>query len=628
MESIKCMLDKKEYKSKPQGIEIAKITNRLESSQTEISIKELIDSLIKGCTFKPSLLNGRREDNWIEQQLFALDFDENTTINNELKRCNELGILPVFGYTSFSHTEEHHKFRLVFCTNEVITDYNIAKQLQLTLMNIFNNCDDKCKNLSRLYFGGKQVIYEGFDNKIDCMKIINKYTNINEESNISSNNDIGEKKPHNNKYISSNTYIIVGRKTPSDESYYNIKAIGDRNVDYLKTKINNPKIILNNNQEFYDYIFSYDLGRLLEFKYPNSIRCIFHEDNNPSAGIFQNDEGRYIYHCFGCGVSYNLLQVIEKLGNFKSRPKAYKFIRDIFNIEIKESEWQREQKEILLENLKVINNGELEQNCPTAYKNISRNLKYLQQLIILAMDNVYSEKLTDEDDNVAFYASTRFIANKIGISESSAKEVSKKNVLFQYHNLLNKLSDSEVPEEMLKRGQAIGANKNDKKHKHINYYSIPSYTTVLFSEIEESGKRWNENNYTMKGLSREMFYRSEGELANKLYPQYTQVYDKEKQQVIDRTTTPKSNKTTEKIVQYIFNRLKEMNYVTEKDLISDLICDFDINIKKTEAEKQIKKSLNEILQSYNLKRIRCNKAIKEQYNVDGEGYPFIIVKNS
>ena len=143
------MLDKTSYNNKPQGIEIAKITNRLEKSQVEIDINELADYLIHGCTFKPSVLNGKKETDWMEQQLFALDFDENTTIQEELNRCVELNILPCFGYTSFSHTPEHHKFRLVFCANETITEYDTAKQLQLTLMNIFNNCDEKCKNLSK-----------------------------------------------------------------------------------------------------------------------------------------------------------------------------------------------------------------------------------------------------------------------------------------------------------------------------------------------------------------------------------------------------------------------------------------------------------------------------------------------
>jgi len=628
MKKVNCMLDSKEYQNKPLGKEIGVITNRLVNASIEIEVEELANKLVKGCTFKPSNLIGKKETDWVSESLFALDFDENTNIETELNRCKELNILPVFGYTSFSHTEEHHKFRLVFCTNEAITDYNTAKKLQLTLMNVFNNCDEKCKNLSRLYFGGRQLIYKGFDNVMDYEDIMKSHA-IDIEI-----NDM-EIKPHDSKDISNTSNITwlkskVTKKENNDN--YNIKALRNRDSEYLKSKINNPKIVLQNNQAFFDYIKTYDLGRLLELKYPTSFRCILHEDNQPSAGIFINEEGTYIYHCFSCGKSYNIINLVEVLGNFKSRPKAYKFIREIFNLEIMDTEWQREQKELIKENRRVLLSGELERNCPVAYKNIKRNIKYLDQLLLIAEDNVYSEKFTDTDDNVIFFASNTYICDKLGMSPNSSIEVTKKNVLFAYHDLINKIADHEIPEEMLKKSQALVINKNgnSKKYKHINYYSIPSFTTMLFKDIEEQGENWNKNSYSMKGLSREIFYRTEGEsVANKLYPQYMQVYDKTQEKVIDRTTTNRSDIITNKIVEIIFDILKLKPYVLEKELIDELSADGEVKTSKKEAERQIKKSLQEILLSYDLQRIRCNKLIKNQYGiVNQNGYPFIIVKNN
>jgi len=179
---------------------------------------------------------------------------------------------------------------------------------------------------------------------------------------------------------------------------------------------------------------------------------------------------------------------------------------------------------------------------------------------------------------------------------------------------------------MVKRSQAISINSENKKYRHVNYYSIPSYNTLLFKEIEEQGNSWKDNNYTIKGLSREMFFRAEGkEVADKLYPQYKQVYDKNKKEVVDRTTTTKSDTRTNEIVKIIFSFFEIKNYVTEKEVIEELIAS-DLNIPKGEAEKQLKKSMKEILDSYCLKRIRCNKEIKETYRVVENGYPFIIVK--
>ena len=45
------------------------------------------------------------------------------------------------------------------------------------------------------------------------------------------------------------------------------------------------------------------------------------------------------------------------------------------------------------------------------------------------------------------------------------------------------------------------------------------------------------------------------------------------------------------------------------------------------ADIQLKRSINEILDSYGLKKIRANKAIKEQYKIISNGYPLIIVEN-
>lgn len=617
---IKCMLDNVEYSNKPIGAEIGKIQNRLEQSKSEITINELAIKLSKGCTFKPALLNGRKASDWLQQEIFALDFDENTTISEQLDLCKELDILPTFGYTSFSHTEEKHKFRLVFACDSIITNKEIRDKLQITLIKVFSKSDQVTFDAGRLFFGGKKLIYENYNSKINAISIINKYYKEEYMISINNQNKLGNIPPDNNK-VSICSNIIRGDIAPKQkDTYYNIKAIGERNAEYLKDKINNPHIIFSNNQEFYDYIFkNINLYELLEIKNPSSFRCLFHDDGNPSANIFQNENGYWIYHCFGCGVSYNLLGVIEKIGGFKSRPKAYKFIREIFNLEIQETEWQKEQKEIIWDNLRFINNGDLEEFYPQTYKNIKRNLKYLLQLHMVALDNVYDERLTDDDDNVAFFISNKYLLKMLGMSENSSKEISKKNALFAYHKLINKLSTEEIPEEMLSRALAINVNKENKNNKLISFYSIPSYTVNLLDEAEKQGVQWKENNYTMQGLSREMLYRGEGkEVADRIYPQYKKITLKGEE--IDRTTSNTSNDFTILISQIIMELIKEKGYVLESEVINRI--DYHKKFTKT----QIKKSLKEILDSYALKRIHCNKQIKEQYNVKSNGYPFIIVK--
>lgn len=202
---VKCMMDNTYYKEKPQGKEIGVIQNRIKS--IDITVEELANELIKGASFKASSMNGRTDNSWRSQQIFALDFDENTTIEEELNRCIELDILPVFGYTSFSHTEEHNKFRLVFAVDEVIEEWEDAKKMQTLLMRLFNKCDKQCSNLGRLYFGGRKLIYENYDN------ILN-YKNLLTEHNDILYNYKFRRKGVQDKYNINNINYILYPKTP------------------------------------------------------------------------------------------------------------------------------------------------------------------------------------------------------------------------------------------------------------------------------------------------------------------------------------------------------------------------------------------------------------------------------
>ena len=180
-EKIKVMYFNKCYKEKPTGAgEIVLIQKSLK--QTEISLSELAEGLAKGCTFKPAYLKGTKSSDWSQQQLFALDFDEGTTIMEELQRCKTLNLIPVFGYTSFSHTENHHKFRLVFCTEDVITDLVLRNQIQESLMQAFPSVDQKCKDPSRLFFGGKSLICQNYNARIQPDLLLSQYSGITSTS--------------------------------------------------------------------------------------------------------------------------------------------------------------------------------------------------------------------------------------------------------------------------------------------------------------------------------------------------------------------------------------------------------------------------------------------------------------
>jgi len=632
---IKAIFDSKCYSSKPEDAGRIVNSTPIETMQ-DYSIEEIKENILQGKTIRPSNC-GPREESWLSQQMFMIDVDDNLTIEQAILRCSEMDITPNFIYTTFSHTEEHHKFRLAFVVDKEITDYPTAKRIHLFLMRCIGESDASCKNLSKIYFAGKTIPFDS-GNVLDASKIIELSMDIKldkkdmKRPSVSSYSEDTRKGVHDNKGKKELPLLSYTPKTPySSSDNYTIKAIANRDVAYLKNRYGNGlKKVFETTQEFMDYIRKeINLGEFLGYSYAKSITCLFHEDNKPSASIFQNEDGVWFYKCHSkdCFVSYNIVGVIESLANFKRRPRTYKFIKEIFNLEISETEWQKEQKETLLENLKVLNNGELEKYSPQASKNIKRIKHYLEAMTLLAMDNVHNDNLTDADGHVLFFVSMEYLSKYMGVSSNSKGKTCQKIAGLTYHKLINKLDDKELPEKMLKRAKALCIKGNkDNKYNHIGFYSIPSYTVNKFPEIEQRGVQWKEHQYTMKGVSREMFFRAEGlEVANEIYPQYKKVTEKVdgENQVVDRTTTEESDRMTNDIVRVIQYLMSEYGYATEKGIVEQLRSRYTEFIVQT----QIKKSLKEICDLYDLKRVRANKEIKKQFGITTKGYPFIIVQN-
>lgn len=81
MNTIKISYDQQSFKVKPSGNEAGRINNRIARSAKILGRDELREVVTKigseGCTFSPATFkNGKRnKENFEQQQLFALDFD-------------------------------------------------------------------------------------------------------------------------------------------------------------------------------------------------------------------------------------------------------------------------------------------------------------------------------------------------------------------------------------------------------------------------------------------------------------------------------------------------------------------------------------------------------------------------
>lgn len=168
--TIDIMLSLRGDGEKP-GIErIKEITSELRNNPVEISLDDLADKIENGHSFIASHTEGGvLAKNWKSQSLFCLDFDNGLTVAEFMDRCEACGIQPSIVYPTFSHTEEHPKFRAIFLSKDVIKNEEQRNEIQAYLMDdLFPEADRKCRNSNRIYFGtNKKAIHVDFDAEVD-----------------------------------------------------------------------------------------------------------------------------------------------------------------------------------------------------------------------------------------------------------------------------------------------------------------------------------------------------------------------------------------------------------------------------------------------------------------------------
>ena len=152
-------LDSKGYSIKPQGFEVGSISKRV-ARPFNGTLQEIADKVGRqGYSWCPVIFKDeyRNNDNFLMQELYALDFDKGITYGEVRERCQEYDVGIAFAHETFSSVDGS-KFRVVFFGPRLYC-VDTAKEYQLGLMRIFPEADIKCKDPARLFFGGKKLIY-------------------------------------------------------------------------------------------------------------------------------------------------------------------------------------------------------------------------------------------------------------------------------------------------------------------------------------------------------------------------------------------------------------------------------------------------------------------------------------
>jgi hypothetical protein len=604
---MEIILDTVEYSSKPCGSEIGAINNRIiQSPPVDISVAEMAEEVAKGKTFIPATfkpINGsikRSKENWESQQVIALDFDEGLTLG-DARNDAFFKQYAAFLYTTFRHKESHHKFRVVFILDKPLIRYKDFEYIIDSLFERYPYADRACRDGSRLFFGGKEVIPFDFNNRLKVSSFADLNTTPLQD--IQGNFNMSVTRVHTNPEASN----IV--------TYANhVELIKNRNIKKLQELLHIKPVTVSNN-EVLDYLKKQDLRAFLGIGTSGNFIDIFHDENNPSASIYQShrNNGHWLYKCHSTSNPFTgtILHVVQRLLEC-SVVEAKKFLMELYRIEIYESEAVKEFKESIDVYKELLRSDELEEIHPHFYKVFNRygHLQDLYMLLDLAKEFITN----DTDPRIVFYHSIRTLAEHFGRSPSATGTRMNFFTLFQ---VIKKLDESEIPQKLLLE------QNHYKRQNHFQYrsntYELPMYTYEFFRQINEMCRVWLEKGCTGRTISYEGIMRTFGrEEADRVFPQ-------DKGQEIAEL-----NEEVVSSIQFHTLRLvQRRGWATEKEILDAVRLYF-----KGQQEfktKQFKRCIAEMLDAYELEIIPSNKEIKEEMGITEEdmsrlSFPKIIRK--
>lgn len=181
MEKLKVHIDILAYPDKTKAKEeFGIIKNRTQNKNTiqEVEITELMEKIGQGYAISPSVMNGTKAINWLEQQLFMIDIDNKEdktilSIKKALDICKANNILPAFYYFTYSSTKKIPRYRLAFIMEVPIKDIDTREKAINTLISLFPNSDKSCNTACTIFLGtNNPVIKYKLDSRIDTKYLL------------------------------------------------------------------------------------------------------------------------------------------------------------------------------------------------------------------------------------------------------------------------------------------------------------------------------------------------------------------------------------------------------------------------------------------------------------------------
>lgn len=528
----------------------------------------------------------------------------------------------------------YHCYWLLTNRDTIIsTDWNTAEEL---LVNYFS-ADKAVKNPSRLMrlpylmWNKEWTGLAPFEVKVETISDISydlfeMLTHLKTATNIGTSAFKGDKSDRRfsaNNNNSVNTQLVLLAPNQNKEKGALRQAIAMGDAAFIARQLS----IDNENPKLFETIYqanewinaNVNMKDLLGLPNETNFSCIFHDDRKPSATVLtpeQSNYGVYMYVCQSSNCSFTSGNIIECVAYLQKTTyrKAYLFLYNLYNIKVNNSEWHNEQIDIIENNKFLLYNGEFAAKFPDTYSLINRypqRKELLRYMLDMAKYNICGENRTDKYGRPIFFVSLRWMAEYFG--NKDPKRFSERITLLAALGLINKIPDSDIPEDWLCKAKEI---QRKKRYKYtIQFYSIPDYTDEFtVATIRNNTQEWKAKGMTIKGISYDCFALSYGiEAADSICPKSA-----------GKNLTEYSENFIKNMKATLSDLIIKNGYSTEKQMLESFKGYKGVN------EKKSKMFLFSVLESLELERVRCTKKIKKKHKIkeDIGSSAYVIVRKN
>lgn len=556
----KLLVDTKKYTTKPKDPSV--ITKRIINNIQELDIYQLASVCLK-YTVKPSYLTNTKMSSFVSSSLIVLDIDncyprskDKLTIEdgymsiNDLKqRCIELQIQPALIYHSYSSTDSHERYRVVFQLDKLVTSYNeIDMYYDIVKTKIGPACDMSIKANS-LNYPGKEIVLVndtyvntlniallaqtphglGSNNKCASATSVEIPTSVeaqtphglhkNTQQNVlnSSNcNGLEDSEAIHikNPYINTKVILCASHKSTKQYTSTEVFAMVDKNLnDKSLFKMYSNKTF-NTMQLLKKHIKQIPLNMLLSVEYNMDTHCLFHKDEKPSVSIYKTEKDYWYYKCHSCGKHIDIIDILAEIYNIDTSNRHYtmkviKLVMKKLKLRVKNSEWYISESELLKDN-KYLLLDEMEViklKYPNVYKKLNESLSLLLLMINIAEKQLDMLKLSDVDykHGIIFKMSGSYASNFLKMHRTT---VLRKLDDLMVMGLITKLSDEQLKGMNMSAyiSSIKFATKTEEKYiKTIQAYTISNWDDNLLQQAELTLLKLKSLGVTKKGASKRQF---------------------------------------------------------------------------------------------------------------------------